>query len=72
MRIGHGSAFLSLFRPGPDSEAMAVIVISGGTDGMGRALALGRAARGDRVFAIGSNPAKGARLGEGSSSCTPT
>lgn len=44
---------------------MAVIVISGGTDGMGRALALGRAARGDRVFAIGSNPAKGARLGRG-------
>ncbi|WP_061300239.1 SDR family NAD(P)-dependent oxidoreductase [Herbidospora cretacea] len=44
---------------------MAVIVISGGTDGMGRALALGRAARGDRVFAIGSNPAKGARLGGG-------
>ncbi|WP_066362027.1 SDR family NAD(P)-dependent oxidoreductase [Herbidospora mongoliensis] len=42
---------------------MAVTVISGGTDGMGRALALARAARGDRVFAIGSNRAKGERLG---------
>lgn len=38
------------------------IVISGGTDGMGRALALARVARGDRVLAIGSNPAKGERL----------
>jgi len=37
-------------------------VISGGTDGMGRALALGRAARGDHVFAIGSNAGKGERL----------
>ncbi|WP_030450246.1 SDR family NAD(P)-dependent oxidoreductase [Herbidospora cretacea] len=44
---------------------MAVIVISGGTGGMGRALALGRAARGDRVLAIGSDQAKGARLGAG-------
>ena len=38
------------------------IVVSGGTDGMGRALALARASRGDRVLAIGSNAAKGARL----------
>ncbi|GIG64251.1 SDR family NAD(P)-dependent oxidoreductase [Phytomonospora endophytica] len=38
------------------------IVISGGTDGMGRALALGRLARGDTVVAIGSNAAKGAAL----------
>jgi hypothetical protein len=38
------------------------IVVSGGTDGMGRALTLGRAARGDRVLAIGSNAAKGERL----------
>lgn len=35
------------------------IVISGGTDGMGRALALGRAARGDTVVVIGSSAAKG-------------
>jgi NAD(P)-dependent dehydrogenase (short-subunit alcohol dehydrogenase family) len=41
---------------------MRTIVISGGTDGMGRALALGRAARGDRVIAIGSNAGKGERL----------
>ena len=38
------------------------IVVSGGTDGMGRALVLARAARGDRVLAIGSNAAKGERL----------
>lgn len=37
-------------------------VISGGTDGMGRALALARLDRGDRVVAIGSNPAKGRAL----------
>lgn len=34
------------------------ILISGGTDGMGRAIALERLARGDRVVAIGSSPAK--------------
>ncbi|WP_280435987.1 SDR family NAD(P)-dependent oxidoreductase [Nocardia carnea] len=38
------------------------VVISGGTDGMGRAFALERLARGDRVVAIGSNPAKGVSL----------
>jgi NAD(P)-dependent dehydrogenase (short-subunit alcohol dehydrogenase family) len=38
------------------------IVVSGGTDGMGRALSLARAARGDRVLAIGSNAGKGERL----------
>jgi NAD(P)-dependent dehydrogenase (short-subunit alcohol dehydrogenase family) len=38
------------------------VVVSGGTDGMGRALALARAARGDRVIAIGSNGQKGERL----------
>ncbi|WP_328390438.1 SDR family NAD(P)-dependent oxidoreductase [Nocardia sp. NBC_00416] len=35
------------------------IVVSGATDGMGRAFALERLVRGDRVVAIGSNPAKG-------------
>ncbi len=39
-----------------------VIVISGGTDGMGRALTLARAERGDRIIALGSNPAKGRNL----------
>ncbi|MGW5385629.1 SDR family NAD(P)-dependent oxidoreductase [Nocardia sp. NPDC003963] len=38
------------------------ILISGGTDGMGRAIALQRLTRGDRVVAIGSNPAKGEQL----------
>lgn len=38
------------------------IVISGGTDGMGRTLALGRAARGDTVVVIGSSAAKGEAL----------
>jgi NAD(P)-dependent dehydrogenase (short-subunit alcohol dehydrogenase family) len=44
------------------SENARTIVVSGGTDGMGRAFALGRATRGDRVLAIGSNPDKGAAL----------
>lgn len=39
-----------------------VIVVSGGTDGMGRALALARLERGDRVIVLGSNPAKAQRL----------
>ena len=38
------------------------VVISGGTDGMGRAFALERLARGDRVVVIGSNAAKGDSL----------
>lgn len=38
---------------------MRVTVISGGTDGMGRALLQARIARGDEVIAIGSNPKKG-------------
>ncbi|MFI6298802.1 SDR family NAD(P)-dependent oxidoreductase [Nonomuraea sp. NPDC050790] len=38
------------------------VIISGGTDGMGRASALERLARGDRVIVIGSNPAKGQAL----------
>ena len=35
------------------------IVIGGGTDGMGRAMALARQARGDEVITLGSNPDKG-------------
>ncbi|MBO4160808.1 SDR family NAD(P)-dependent oxidoreductase [Micromonospora antibiotica] len=38
---------------------MRVIVISGGTDGMGRATLEARIRRGDEVVAIGSNPTKG-------------
>jgi NAD(P)-dependent dehydrogenase (short-subunit alcohol dehydrogenase family) len=41
------------------------VVISGGTDGMGRATALARLARGDRVTVIGSNEAKGRTLPTG-------
>ena len=40
------------------------IVISGGTDGMGRATALARLGRGDTVVVIGSNEAKGRMLVE--------
>jgi NAD(P)-dependent dehydrogenase (short-subunit alcohol dehydrogenase family) len=47
--------------PHPETGSKTV-VISGGTDGMGRAVALGRLARGDRVIAIGSNPDKGSAL----------
>jgi NAD(P)-dependent dehydrogenase (short-subunit alcohol dehydrogenase family) len=46
----------------PKPHDTRVIVISGGTDGMGRALALARAERGDHVIALGSNPAKGRQL----------
>ena len=38
------------------------VVVSGGTNGMGRAVALGRAARGDTVIVLGSNREKGERL----------
>ena len=38
------------------------VVISGGTDGMGRATALARLAEGDRVIVIGSSEAKGQAL----------
>jgi NAD(P)-dependent dehydrogenase (short-subunit alcohol dehydrogenase family) len=41
---------------------MATVVISGGTDGMGRAAALARLGRGDTVIAIGSNADKGRTL----------
>ena len=47
--------------PGSNSSGR-VVVISGGTDGMGRAIALARLERGDRVIVVGSNPDKGSRL----------
>jgi len=46
----------------PNAHFPGVIVVSGGTDGMGRALTLARAERGDLVVALGSNPDKGRRL----------
>jgi NAD(P)-dependent dehydrogenase (short-subunit alcohol dehydrogenase family) len=46
----------------PPASRPRVVVVSGGTDGMGRAVALARAERGDRVVALGSNAAKGERL----------
>ncbi|WP_407560417.1 SDR family NAD(P)-dependent oxidoreductase [Streptomyces sp. 184] len=45
--------------PGPEQKT---VVISGGTDGMGRAVALERFARGDRVTVIGSSEEKGRAL----------
>ncbi|HWS37646.1 MAG TPA: SDR family NAD(P)-dependent oxidoreductase [Actinoplanes sp.] len=44
---------------------MGVVVISGGTNGMGRALALARAERGDRVLVLGRNQARGEALAGG-------
>lgn len=45
-----------------DTDRQRVIVVSGGTDGMGRAFALARVRSGDKVVALGSNPEKGRRL----------
>ncbi|TCB88281.1 SDR family NAD(P)-dependent oxidoreductase [Micromonospora zingiberis] len=42
---------------------MGVVVVSGGTNGMGRALALGRAERGNRVLVLGRNRERGEALG---------
>ncbi|QVQ51263.1 SDR family NAD(P)-dependent oxidoreductase [Spiractinospora alimapuensis] len=47
-------------RQRPDRQR--VVVISGGTDGMGRELAMERLARGDRAVVLGSNAEKGRRL----------
>lgn len=45
-----------------DVEQGRSVVVTGGSDGIGRGVVLDRAARGDRVLAIGSNPTKGERL----------
>ncbi|SOD61640.1 NAD(P)-dependent dehydrogenase, short-chain alcohol dehydrogenase family [Streptomyces zhaozhouensis] len=50
----------------PDSGK--TVVISGGTNGMGRATALARLARGDRVVVIGSDEARGRALREAADS----
>lgn len=44
------------------SRSPKTVLISGGTDGMGRATALERLARGDRVTVVGSSEAKGRAL----------
>jgi NAD(P)-dependent dehydrogenase (short-subunit alcohol dehydrogenase family) len=44
---------------------MGVVVVSGGTNGMGRAFALGRAERGDRVLVLGRSRERGAALAGG-------
>ncbi len=44
---------------------MGVVVVSGGTNGMGRAFALGRAERGDRVLVLGRNRARGEAMAGG-------
>jgi len=48
--------------PNQEEHSSKVIVVSGGTDGMGRATALARAKRGDDVIVIGSNAEKGQRI----------
>jgi NAD(P)-dependent dehydrogenase (short-subunit alcohol dehydrogenase family) len=44
------------------SSEPRTVVVSGGTDGIGRGLARRLFARGDRVVAVGSRPEKGAAL----------
>ena len=44
---------------------MGVVVVSGGTNGMGRAFAQGRAERGDRVLILGRNRERGEALAGG-------
>ncbi|MEU8082820.1 SDR family NAD(P)-dependent oxidoreductase, partial [Micromonospora sp. NPDC049101] len=50
---------------------MGVVVVSGGTNGMGRALALGRAERGDRVLVLGRSRERGEALAGGSIAFLP-
>ncbi|MEV0606158.1 SDR family NAD(P)-dependent oxidoreductase [Polymorphospora rubra] len=50
---------------------MGVVVVSGGTNGMGRAFALGRAERGDRVLVLGRNRERGEALAGGSVTFLP-
>nr|WP_147917518.1 SDR family NAD(P)-dependent oxidoreductase [Ruania zhangjianzhongii] len=57
-----GAVLVPGSEPQLTSPAPRVIVVSGGTDGMGRSLALARAQRGDRVLVLGSNPEKGRRV----------
>lgn len=50
---------------------MGITVVSGGTNGMGRAVALGRAERGNRVLALGRNRERGEALAGGLVSFLP-
>ncbi|MFJ6167867.1 SDR family NAD(P)-dependent oxidoreductase [Micromonospora orduensis] len=52
-------------------DEMGVVVVSGGTNGMGRALALGRAERGDRVLVLGRSRERGEALAGGSIAFLP-
>ncbi|MDG4818698.1 SDR family NAD(P)-dependent oxidoreductase [Micromonospora sp. WMMD956] len=50
---------------------MGFVVVSGGTNGMGRAFAVGRAERGDRVLVLGRNRERGEALAGGSVAFLP-
>ncbi|MEV4629856.1 SDR family NAD(P)-dependent oxidoreductase [Micromonospora sp. NPDC049523] len=52
-------------------DDMGVVVVSGGTNGMGRALALARAERGDRVLVLGRSRERGEALAGGSIAFLP-
>ncbi|MDA8372625.1 MAG: SDR family NAD(P)-dependent oxidoreductase [Nocardiopsaceae bacterium] len=49
-----------MVKQGPPKKT---VVVSGGTDGMGRGMVLARLKQGDAVIAIGSSPEKGRQLG---------
>ncbi|MGI5520462.1 SDR family NAD(P)-dependent oxidoreductase [Micromonospora sp. CA-259024] len=50
---------------------MGVVVVSGGTNGMGRAVALGQAERGKRVLVLGRNRERGEALADGAVAFLP-
>ncbi|GAA1526528.1 hypothetical protein GCM10009827_049160 [Dactylosporangium maewongense] len=50
---------------------MGVVVVSGGTNGMGRAFALGRAERGDRVVVVGRDRGRGEAMAGGAITFLP-
>ncbi|MDG6107823.1 SDR family NAD(P)-dependent oxidoreductase [Dactylosporangium aurantiacum] len=50
---------------------MGVVVVSGGTNGMGRAFALGRAERGDTVVVVGRSRARGEAMAGGAVTFLP-
>ena len=54
-----------------NGSGMGIVVVSGGTNGMGRALALERAERGDRVLVLGRNRARGEALPSGAIAFLP-
>jgi NAD(P)-dependent dehydrogenase (short-subunit alcohol dehydrogenase family) len=50
---------------------MGMVVVSGGTNGMGRAFALARAERSDRVLVLGRNRERGEALADDSIAFVP-